>query len=1307
MDYSQKLFDTIDTILEQRLNSVSFDKTETCEVIKKYEDEDNRYLVSNGSLKYDAYASEGHKEYGEGSKVYVTIPQGDYSQTKIIIGSYSSTDKVLKRASPFDSLVTNSKYELVVDEKPLVVGAATNGTSYNSDERIVPVKIYKSGFGKFDYCGIEFSASTGFGGTEGEFIISIQFVDSQNNVLIEFPFSSTQIYGNPYYLDESLRFQHLFPFGDNDIDVEQIANIKIGLHSNGAFNYEGIIQTITLNNLILHLGFDKTEISAQAGIITLVKPFNNTEYSSSADEKVMNLEWADLENNAIYGAYKDMQIDNEDYTVYWLQYSESIGYKKFLETDGIIVKECYNEDIGIYSNNLKNAFVNEKGEDIMVYDPSTYEKYLSIHSSNWGEFLINIESIFIDIEESGVYWKTVKKENANQLTAYQYTLIPSESWKKEQIKVIVKSANDIIYTNGLTFENSIYTIEPGISSGIKDNLVLTLGENDDGIYNNYGLNNKILSQSNTHTVTVDYVDNTKWNGFLQKTVWKIPKKASMITIPKIWNSNSGQFEEDYRWDSESDSNYYLYTSMDIADDAKTITFSLSDIFGFNKTNNTIYCEITRYKDTSQSIIDNIYNGSITLQFGTQGTSGSNYAFNIYPSRSGGILLGDDNDSITFTAKLENNNGETIPFDVSNISWYFLCGDTKIGNNDSAKQATYIVNRSLLKSLGKYADYAVLVAELKSIQDANGLQINLKAYYSIASTVNNTYYMEGPTKIIYNYQGTSPSYDESPYRLYAYDLAKHEHVKAPVNWSIKAYDNKSYSCPSIVTVDETEGILNPLPNIETNVVGCAVVASVRGEVIWSQPLLIMRNSYSFNALNIWDEETGITDEMILSQLIGAGTKDDENRFTGVLMGAVGAIEDDANTGLYGFQNGVLRYKLDEQGSFYVGTGNDNFISFNEKIEDQGRSGSEELAIKTKKFELITYNLDISSKDKYIAIYEKQNEQKILRVKLGCINEEYYGLNIYDGCFKLYSEGKSEPVLYFDQQGNMKLDGIISRTATRKPEDINFTNTTSTIFGEQKISININFREETWLSGISLKTDYTNIAGQELTAKTYFGMTEGRSVTSETNFHIPPPMLMLTTGEKHIRQYIATTSDDTEGVDSFNAVVIASSTEPDLNISHWGLPEKRDKTATLVVYAYHYDRDQDDYMSGVTIHGTLFTNDTASDMRLKHNIETFDDRYEMFFDNLIPKRYKYNNGTSNRYHTGFIAQEVLVALDNSNISTQEFAGIMMQAAAPGEERYYHLRKEEFVSLNTWQIQKLKSRVTILENEIKEIKQRYENQ
>ena len=121
------------------------------------------------------------------------------------------------------------------------------------------------------------------------------------------------------------------------------------------------------------------------------------------------------------------------------------------------------------------------------------------------------------------------------------------------------------------------------------------------------------------------------------------------------------------------------------------------------------------------------------------------------------------------------------------------------------------------------------------------------------------------------------------------------------------------------------------------------------------------------------------------------------------------------------------------------------------------------------------------------------------------------------------------------------------------------------------------------------------------------------------------------------------------------------------------------------------------------GTWYLNSSStavtSDYNKKNTINPLSYKYDQFFNLLIPVTYKYNEGTSDRLHTGFIAQDVEKALFQSNISTTDFAGFVKQIGEDKKENYY-LRYEEFVSLNTWQIQKLKARVSELENKILEL-------
>ena len=127
----------------------------------------------------------------------------------------------------------------------------------------------------------------------------------------------------------------------------------------------------------------------------------------------------------------------------------------------------------------------------------------------------------------------------------------------------------------------------------------------------------------------------------------------------------------------------------------------------------------------------------------------------------------------------------------------------------------------------------------------------------------------------------------------------------------------------------------------------------------QPILVLKNGYQSKLINEWDGSLKVdaNNNTILSSLIGAGKKDDNNLFTGVILGVANNFNLGARTGLYGYQNGEVRFALDENGAFFVGKGNDNFISFNEGVA--GRASSGELLIKTQKFILNAGKLSINS------------------------------------------------------------------------------------------------------------------------------------------------------------------------------------------------------------------------------------------------------------------------------------------------------------------------------------------------------------
>lgn len=134
------------------------------------------------------------------------------------------------------------------------------------------------------------------------------------------------------------------------------------------------------------------------------------------------------------------------------------------------------------------------------------------------------------------------------------------------------------------------------------------------------------------------------------------------------------------------------------------------------------------------------------------------------------------------------------------------------------------------------------------------------------------------------------------------------------------------------------------------------------------------------------------------------------------------------------------------------------------------------------------------------------------------------------------------------------------------------------------------------------------------------------------------------------------------------------------------------------------------NGLTITNSgLFASEeitVGSDRRLKNSIEYDMEKYEKFFMALKPTQYRLNRGQSGRYHTGFIAQDVEKALLNSGLTTSDFAGLTITPVeevneSDGiEDSYYRLRYGEFISLNTYMIQRLHRRIDELEAKIKSL-------
>ena len=104
--YDETLFKAMEILIDKKIEQVSFDTTIEATITNADRASEGIYTVSNGSSLFSAYSTE--TEYKVNDAVMVTIPQGDYSKQKIIIGKQPNETGPMVYRSPFQNLVNIS-----------------------------------------------------------------------------------------------------------------------------------------------------------------------------------------------------------------------------------------------------------------------------------------------------------------------------------------------------------------------------------------------------------------------------------------------------------------------------------------------------------------------------------------------------------------------------------------------------------------------------------------------------------------------------------------------------------------------------------------------------------------------------------------------------------------------------------------------------------------------------------------------------------------------------------------------------------------------------------------------------------------------------------------------------------------------------------------------------------------------------------------------------------------------------------------------------------------------------------------------
>ena len=198
--------------------------------------------------------------------------------------------------------------------------------------------------------------------------------------------------------------------------------------------------------------------------------------------------------------------------------------------------------------------------------------------------------------------------------------------------------------------------------------------------------------------------------------------------------------------------------------------------------------------------------------------------------------------------------------------------------------------------------------------------------------------------------------------------------------------------------------------------------------------------------------------------------------------------------------------------------------------------------------------------------------------------------------------------------------------------------TSLLGKGKVAITSWYNDSNYITGLSIFSEYNNINAQDnimlgtllpQNKTSYSSMSYHTALISTSSSHASAGLLIAHAGVS-------------DSFDMAQSVMITSrrNLNSDFTTSK-DFAIKIDGTGISLMYGADYDMEAlggkrlDVTVTGGDLHGTWTSDNDLSDERVKNSIEILDDRYELFFDSLISYRYKYNFGTSGRYHTGYIA------------------------------------------------------------------------
>ena len=907
--YNNQLNTGFDIVATNILKQAKFDETLICNILQVDKDgETGKYYVTNGKIQFDAYNTTD-KTYKVNDQVVVTIPKGDYTQKKLITGSSIKNEKIEKEVSILDNFIP-------VLELPSI---------FNLNE-------------------------------EGE-------------LQIENPWELNQALYNPSSLGKLSLIKINF-------DVEDANMWKPG--RNSVYRYVVRLETIIKNT---------NDIMVDEIIIPESELFGNL--SSIYEEEGLKLpqeylferENLDIDNiSKVYYGWEEKK-ENENTWNEMLDKKQdksfklTFGYNKLNTDFGLKLVLDYNgyrvdEEDGPYVDDHDNMIYDAKEDtnkrawrlsmNFMDENGNIYNKLQPLeNTAKWKIYLLEYDfGSTNNLDEPN--WKVLEED------FYAYNATIDFTKRTNQFKAIavgldeegniIKNENGNITTKIIS-NPLIFRQKTANDTIVKTESLEFTFANSSNIHNVYNLSNT-LETHGSYAVSANFIDANKDKSQKLNVKWKIPKNGTQLTI-----------DENNR---KEENGYYVYEITSI--DGKAEFFLSEAVFSYSpayrydpsNTNNTILCEVT-IVDTNE-----IISGSVEVQFGSTGTTGTQMTFNIYPEegKKGFNINRDENETMIYHLKLYDEFGDEVDLTkhLDQIWWgwklrdgrcvdiyaneNFVSDSTGKGNSsitirrireadkNTENYINALSNGRISKSNVLVARIAALPVNLKgdAVSEEDNFVVTLEDQHPIIEyNPSQISTLEGTTQVFFNPDLTAvQSYTLKEFSLYDLDSKKIENVNfeleyidkitKKINTTNKVVDdtwNAPVGLKQLEYKNPYRVCLSPVSVLSTNPTRCNIIAKINGDILWKQPIITTIDVYRSQYLNEWNGELTVDEinNTIAAATVIAGQKNSDNTFTGIILGKDFDKENNKNSlyGLYAKKNGVTNVKITEDGdATFAGT-----------------------------------------------------------------------------------------------------------------------------------------------------------------------------------------------------------------------------------------------------------------------------------------------------------------------------------------------------------------------------------------------------